>query len=202
MKGFTERALILLSNLGDFEASGSMYKGSYRDAVSNILAYLRSVEIEHDCLITDGLATHLNMQEPRWLATGAQEDLFFMRNYCSVPDYPAVDLPTDLVQKLRHKYPIPRGIDPASRFDIVAKRVKYAERALIDTYSFVVVFGKEFSARPKVGDGRAVLTVNDKKFYTQLTLSGEPVPINDFLQVPYASLCLCDWGKYSGNYYR
>lgn len=138
------------------------------------------------------------MHNPLWLATGAPEDMFFMRNFCGVPDYPVVDLDKDSVDLLRNKFEIKRGLSPEERFPIVSKRVKYMEKAIISTYAFVVVFGTEFRVKSKEGDGRAVLRVNEKKFYTSMDLSGKPVSINDFLQIPYGNQCLSEWGKYCG----
>lgn len=199
MRGFTDRALVLLSNPHAYEECGSIYKYDYQKAIQNLVEYLEDVEIAHDCLLTDGLATHLDMHEPRWLATGAQEDMFFMRNYCSVPAYNAVAVDDETIQFLRGKFPIERGLSPEARFPIVSKRVKYIERELINSYQFIVVFGKEFSVKSKPDDGRAVLRVNEKRFYTSLELSGTSVPINDFLQIPYANQCLSEWGKYRGR---
>ena len=198
MGGFTDKALILLSKPDSFEECGSIYKYDYKVAVDNIINYLDSMGISHDCLITDGLATNMNMHNPRWLATGAPEDMFFMRNFCGVPDYPVVDLDKDAVDLLRSKFEIKRGLSPEERFPIVSKRVKYMEKAIISTYAFVVVFGSEFSVKSKAGDGRAVLRINEKKFYTSMELSGESVSINDFLQIPYGNQCLSEWGKYCG----
>ena len=198
MRGFTDTALILLSKPDSFEECGSIYKYDYKVAVDNIINYLDSMGISHDCLITDGLATNMNMHNPRWLATGAPEDMFFMRNFCGVPDYPVVDLDKDAVDLLRSKFEIKRGLSPEERFPIVSKRVKYMEKAIISTYAFVVVFGSEFRVKSKAGDGRAVLRINEKKFYTSMELSGESVSINDFLQIPYGNQCLSEWGKYCG----
>lgn len=198
MRGFTDKALILLSKPDSFEECGSIYKYDYKVAVDNIINYLDSMGISHDCLITDGLATNMNMHNPRWLATGAPEDMFFMRNFCGVPDYPVVDLDKDAVDLLRSKFEIKRGLSPEERFPIVSKRVKYMEKAIISTYAFVVVFGSEFRVKSKAGDGRAVLHINEKKFYTSMELSGESVSINDFLQIPYGNQCLSEWGKYCG----
>lgn len=199
MRGFTDKALILLSKQEGFEECGSIYKYDYKVAVKNIIDYLSCVGISHDCLITDGLATSMDMHNPRWLATGAPEDMFFMRNFCGVPDYPVINLDQGSVDVIRSKFEIKRGLSPEERFPIVSKRVKYIEKMLIGSYTLVVVFGDAFRVKSKVGDGRAILRVNEKKFYTSMELSGEPVPINDFLQVPYGNQCLSEWGKYSGN---
>lgn len=199
MRGFTDKALILLSKRDGFDECGSIYKFDYQSAIKNIVDYLAGVGISHDCLITDELATHMNMYTPRWLATGAPEDMFFMRNFCGVPDYPTVDLDAVILKAVRSKYVIKRGLKPEERFPIVSKRVKYAEKELMNSYSLVVVFGKDFRVKSKPGDGRAILRVNEKKFYTSMELSGEEVPINDFLQIPYGNQCLSEWGKYSGS---
>ena len=183
MRGFTDKALILLSKPDSFEECGSIYKYDYKVAIDNIINYLDSMGISHN---------------PLWLATGAPEDMFFMRNFCGVPDYPVVDLDKDSVDLLRNKFEIKRGLSPEERFPIVSKRVKYMEKAIISTYAFVVVFGTEFRVKAKEGDGRAVLRINEKKFYTSMDLSGEPVSINDFLQIPYGNQCLSEWGKYCG----
>lgn len=198
MRGFTDRALLLLSKPEGFEECGSIYKYDYKVAIKNIVDYLRSVDISHDCLITDGLATSMDMHSPRWLATGTPEDMFFMRNFCGVPDYPVVNLEQGYVDKVRSKFEIKRGLSPEERFPIVSKRVKYVEKLLIDSYTFIVVFGDAFKVRTKPEDGRAVLRVHEKKFYTSMELSGDPVPINDFLQIPYGNQCLSEWGKYCG----
>lgn len=195
MKGFTDRALVLLSSLEGYEECGSIYKYDYKVAIENLIGYLGSVGIAHDCLITDALATNMNMYNPRWLATGAPEDMFFMRNYCGVPEYEVVSLEEDALTTLRNKFPIKRGLSPEERFPIVARRVKFIERALIDSYKFVVVFGKKFPVKSKPDDGRAVLRINEKRFYTSMELSGTEVPIIEFLQVPYANQCLSEWGK-------
>lgn len=193
MRGFTEHALVLLSGLREFADSSPRYQYAYKQAVHNVLAYLSSVDIGHDCLITDALATHLNMEGARWLATGTPEDLFFIKNYCSVPDYETLSPKDKLLEKTREKYPIQRGMQAEDRFSIVSKRIAFIEKQLIQSYKFVVIFGKNFPVKSAEEDGRAILRINSKKFYTSLELSGEIVPINDFLQVDYASMCLCDW---------
>ena len=199
MKGFTDKALILLSKPHGFEEYGSIYRYDYQLAVQNVVEYLHSMDVSHDCLITDGLAARMNMYSPRWLATGTPEDMFFMKNFCGVPDYPTVALSAELIERVRSKYEVKRGLTPEERFPIVSKRVKFAERELIDSYSFVVIFGNAFRVKSNGCDGKAVLRVNEKKFYTSLELSGAPVPINDFLQIPYVNQCLSEWGKYSGR---
>lgn len=196
MRGFTDKALILLSSPKQYAEGSDTYHYDYKLAVHNIIHYLQSMGIKHDCLITDYLATQMDMQNPNWLATGAPEDMFFLRTYCGVPDYPIKNLPPELMTTIRKKYPVERGLLPKDRYYIVAKRVKYAEQALMQRYSFIVVFGNEFHVKTKPEDGKAILTVHEKKFYTSLTLSGETIPINDFLQIPYANLYLSDWGKY------
>ena len=64
MRGFTDKALILLSKPDSFEECGSIYKYDYKVAIDNIINYLDSMGISHDCLITDGLATNMNMHNP------------------------------------------------------------------------------------------------------------------------------------------
>lgn len=196
MKGFSDRALILLSNLETYEECGFTYKYDYKLAVKNLINYLASVGVAHDCLITDRLAASIDMRDPRWLATGAPEDMFFMQSYCGVPKHGTVPLDDTTLARLRSKFPIERGLSPEDRFPIVAKRVKLAERVLIESYPVVVVFGQEFKVKSKPDDGRAILRIHEKKFYTSMELSGMEVPINDFLQIPYANQCLSEWGKY------
>jgi hypothetical protein len=197
MRGFTDRGLVLLSAAEDYYACGAAYKYDYKLAVSNVIHYMRSVGIAHDCFITDSLATGINMQDPTWLATGAQEDVFFMQNFAGVPKYELKPAEQELVSTIRAKFPIERGLEQSERLKIVAKRVQYVERSIISSYRFIVVFGKYFNVKSIEGDGRAVLRVNEKKFYTTLMLSGKEVPINSFLQIPHASLCLSNWGMYS-----
>ena len=106
MKGFTDKALILLSKPHGFEEYGSIYRYDYQLAVQNVVEYLHSMDVSHDCLITDGLAARMNMYNPRWLATGTPEDMFFMKNFCGVPDYPTVALSAELVERVRSKYEV------------------------------------------------------------------------------------------------
>lgn len=199
MRGFTKRALILLSSLEEYNQCTASYRYSYKLAVENLITYLQSMGVEHDCLITDQLATHMDMHKPTWLATGASEDMFFVHNFCGVPSYEVKDLSDAEAKRLREKFPIERGTAPAARFEIVKKRVNFMEKQLIKSYDFVVVFGKQYNVKTKPGDGHAVLRVNAKKFYTSLELSGEEVPINGFLQIPYGNQPLSEWGKYSGS---
>lgn len=198
MRGFADRALILFSDPSYYNEALGSYKNNYRRAVQNLLTYLESIGVEHDCLLTDQLAVQFNLPNTRWIATAVPEDLFFMRNYCNIPNQESTPLPDALATKLRTKYPVERGLSPEDRFAIVAKRTRMAERNLIDSYKFVVVFGNTFRVRTKESDGRAVFSVNDKRFYTRMELSGAEVPISDFLQIPYGNLSLCDWGLYNG----
>lgn len=198
MKGFTQRALIRLSSAEEYAQYSAPYRYSYKLAIANLVAYLKSVDIEHDCLITDKLATQLDMHHPRWLATGAAEDMFFAHKFCGVPAYDTHDLTKAQAEQLRKKFPIERGLEPAERFKIVQKRVDYMEKKLTDSYDFVVVFGNRAITKSKPGDGRAIMRVR-KNFCATMELSGEEVPINDFLQVPYGMQSLSEWGKYNGN---
>lgn len=193
MKGFTDSALILLSNIEEFSQGCPNYQYMYRKAVHNLITYLNSMDIGHDCFITDSMATHLPMENVRWLATGAPEDMFFIKSYCSVPAYDSVPLSDNALALVRKRYPIPKGLTPEERFGIVSKRIKYCEREIIKSYKFVVVFGNQFVVHSKAEDGKAILYVNAKKFYTELMMGGEKMPINDFMRVDYASMCLCDW---------
>ena len=148
------------------------------------------------CLITDGLACSIPVPADKWLATGVREDMFFMVNYCGVPKYSVSPMPDSLSEQVRAKFPIKRGLTPKERFNIVSKRVNMAEKEIIKSYTFVIVFGKDFKVKSTANDGRAILRINERHFYTSMELSGSPVPINDFMQIPYANLCLSDWGKY------
>lgn len=65
-------------------------------------------------------------------------------------------------------------------------------------HEVVPEFIRKYRAAISRGIGRAVLRINEKKFYTSMELSGESVSINDFLQIPYGNQCLSEWGKYCG----
>lgn len=199
MRGFTDKALLLLSDVDKYEESGSMYKYDYKQAVANILRYLNSAGMQHHCLITDALATEIVVENTVWLATGAVEDMFFAKNYCGVPSYDTIPLEGNICDEIRKKYPIARGTSVEETFKAVSSRVKMAEQKLIASYRFVVVFGNSFKVKSKSNDGRAVMRVNDRHFYTSMELGGEGVPINSFMQIPYANLCLSEWGKYDGS---
>lgn len=199
MRGFTDKALILLSDKESFLASHTLHRTLYQQSINNLIGYLQDMEMQHYCLISDGLAGCLNMHSPKWLSTAAPEDLFFMRTYCNIPDGVSESITTEQVELLRKKYPIARGIDPLDRLKIVANRVKYMEKQIISTFQFVVVFGSLYKVRTKENDGRAVLRINDKHFYTSMELSGQALPINEFLQIPYGNVSLSEWGKYSGK---
>lgn len=199
MKGFTDKALLLLSDPSDLEEVTTSFRVSYMKAVENIIEYLKDNGIQHYCLLSDALTSRINMHNPVWLATGDSADMFFMQNFCSVPKYEAQPLTEDLALKVRTKFPIERGLSPEERFDIVSKRVRFTERALISRFNFVVVFGKQYNPTTKPGDGRAVMRVDSHHFYTSLQLSGENIPINDFMQLSYANQCLSEWGKYNGT---
>jgi len=199
MRGFTDRALILFSDLDEYLDRSDVYRQSYRKAVDNLVTYLKSAGISHDCLLTDRLACVFSFPHPRWIATGTREDMFFMHNFCDVPKHDAVPLKEELAAKVRKKFPIKRGLEPKERFDIVAKRVAMAERDIIASYNFVIVFGTAYSVKSKPNDGRAVLRINDRHFYTSMELSGSSVPINDFMQIPYANISLSEWGIYTNE---
>ena len=197
MRGFTDKALILLSDPDYYEEATPTFQLRYKTAVANIIDYLQSIGVQHYCLISDTLATRINMHKPVWLATGDPGDMFFMQNFCSVPSYKTQPLSEELASKVRKKFPIERGSSPADRFNVVAKRVRFVEKALCSDFNFIVVFGKTYNPVTKPGDGRAVMYVDSRHLNASMYLSGEPVSINDFMQLSYANISLSEWGKYN-----
>ena len=195
MRGFTDRGLLLFSSMDDYLSATWAFTGNYRLALTNLLAYLKSVGIGHDCFITDELAFNMSPPDTRWLATGASEDVFFMTKFCNVPSYPLVPLDEKLCQRIRKDFPLKRGMSQEDRASIIQKRVELVENKLIASYQLVIVFGNTYKVKTKEDDGRAVIHI-DKAFVPTLELSGQTIPINDFLQLPYGNLTLLDWGKY------
>lgn len=194
MRGFASNALLLFSDMNQVMESHS-FAGNYKLAVNNLLIYLDSVGIGHDCFISDELAFNLALPKTRWIATGASEDIFFMTKFCNVPSYDLVPLRDDLCQLIRDKHPLKRGMSQQERAKIIQKRVELAEKQLISSYQLVIVFGKNYRVKTREDDGRAVIHVK-KGFIPTLELSGKEVPINDFLQLPYGNLTLLEWGNY------
>lgn len=198
MRGFTDEALLLFSKLDVYESGSRQYKCNYQLAVDNLLDYLADMGISHACLISDQSAPRLSLREPHWFDTGAREDMFFLHNFTYVPEYPSTPLDSVLISTLRKKYPLTRGMTIPEQAKVVGNRITYAEKALIGTFKFVVVFGEQFRVKSAEEDGRAILHVHEKTFQPSMVLSGNPVPINIFLQRSYANLCLTEWGKYRG----
>lgn len=200
MRGFTTKALLLLSSKSFFTSSSRSHKDLYVEGITNLLHYLQEMGVAADCLVTDSLALHLALDGITWRATGALEDLFFMQRYGGIKEVTSKPLAPAVVTSLRKKHPIQTGLDPVQRAEVVAKRVRYAERAIIKEYTFVVVVGKGFHVKGREADGKAIMRVNERTLVPELELSGAPVPINLFLQVPYANQSLIEWSKYHGKY--
>lgn len=200
MQGFTDKALVLLSQPDKFQEASGFYRNDYMTAVVNLLAYLHSVDITPVCLVTDGLAVKLlnALDCIVWQATEDAGGMFYIKSNVHPYKEPTAQLPANIKQVLDTKHPIERGMSMTERGVIEVKRVALAEKELIKSFNCVFVFGNLFKVRPKPEDGRAIFSINNQ-FIPTLKLSGYDAPINSFLGVPWGNLALTEWGKYNGK---
>lgn len=198
MRGSADYALILMSDLKSFKEATGTYRNQYRDAIGNLLAYLRSIEMPARFLLTDPLAEHMGLfDENQVIATVEPGDVFFMQRYCIVKPVTPLPLPRETAAEMRRKFPIERGIPDYTRLQILQKRAAFGEKAIINASTAIFVFGKQFRPKSKPEDGRAVFFIN-QQFIPTLKLSGFDAPIASYLQVPYGNLALSEWRVESG----
>lgn len=190
MQGFTDRALILFSDINKYYDATSEWRTRYQQSLDNLVARLTLDNIQPCVLYTDALALVLK-HNAKVYATSDPSDMFFMKTH-GMPELDTVPLAKDIVDSIRKKYPIDKGITTEARGYIVEHKTAMAEREIIKSFKLIFVFGSLYKPKTKPGDDRAVITIS-QQFIPFLKLSGYDAQVGAFLQYPGATSPMYDW---------
>lgn len=200
MQGFDDKALILFPNLAFYEEKGLQYRFQFQKSVSNILAYLRSINMEPHAFLTDDLAWKLSNLNCKWVSTLNRGDLFFVTNNCGIPKevmkMPLIEFP-NIVDPIADKDKIPPKASVEERFKHVLSRDKKAITSIIPTYKVVVNFYQRGQTRYRVvikpNGGKIRLVVDLSSFKLTAYINNvEENPI-DLLNIKYGNKSLVNW---------
>jgi hypothetical protein len=200
MRGFDTKALILFPKWENYNSKGGNYKYQFKKAVSNLIMYLQSMNIEPHVFYTDDVARELRNPEFVWVSTLSKTDRFFIKNHCDACS-DALSLPMIEFDKI---YNTVLAKDPGSldmteneRFEMVLRHASKAAASIIPQYSIVIHFmfqnRQQYKVSSKPGDGKIRINVSANTFSPKVYIGGSEEDACDLLAVPYANRCLDVW---------
>lgn len=197
MRGFTDKALILLPKTESWELKGDNYIYNFKQAINNILTYCHKFGMQPYCLSSDETANRLDLKNVLYDMSSTYGDKFFLESKCG---YRAVDTVCDhpeLYKKAIKRYPVTEDASDEEYLIALMKRDKYITKRIIDEYKFVVFFNTpnnpSFSVKSREEDERIVIIVNSNNFTCKCYISGNEIPSDDLLQEQTCNRPLCDW---------
>lgn len=197
MRGFTDKALILLPKVESWELKGDNYIYNFKQAIRNILAYCRKFDMAPYCLSSDETANHLGLHGVLYDMSSTYGDKFFLESKCGYRPVTTVSDHPEIYKKAIKRYPVIEGVSDEEYLTDLQKRDRYITKKIIDDYKFVVFFNTpnnpSFSVKSREEDGRIVVMVNSNNFTCKCYISGNEIPCEDLLQEQTCNRPLCDW---------
>lgn len=200
MKGFTDKALVLLPKDESVYQRGPGYMANLKLALDVILEYLASRGIEAHMFYTDDVARDIGYGKAKFVSSLGKGDLFFVSKNCKGMGE-AMKLPMitydDAYAKALKKVPVVNDLPLELHFSDVVKRSNHASREIIKKYKVIVNFVRKgnpnYSVKSKSGDGVILVNIDALTFIPTTYMSGDEVNQCGILDVPYGNRSLLVW---------
>lgn len=200
MKGFDNKALILFPKLESYEGKPFNYTYQFGKAVNNLVAYLKSIDIEPHVFYTDDVARKIGHEDFVWVSPLNKADRFFISKYCDdcidALRRPMIEHP-ELVDAIVSKDPGEPDMTVEDRFEMVIRHINKAVTKIIPEYKivihFVVANNSQYKVITRPNDGKIRINVKAVNFSPAAYLSGVEENICDLLNLSCASRCLDLW---------
>lgn len=195
MRGFTDRALVILPRWSDFQYRNTLATNHLKRALDNIFKWLKYDDIMPVFLSTDETALHLVNTDVTWARTTNDGDTYFIEQNCLDMDKhleKCIDYPVIWSEALK-KYPNKRGQSIESRLEDVIKRESYSANKIIKEFRLVVAIGQNYRVNPKVEDQKLYVIVDDVSFLPKTFMSGAQIDPCRLLGFNSANHPVYDW---------
>lgn len=201
MQGFDNKALILFPKIENYESKPSNYKYQFKKAVTNLINYLKSIDIEPHVFYTDDVARTLHLPEVVYVSTLGVADRFFISKHCegcSTAMQTGMLTYDDIYNNVLAKDPGSLNMTESERFEMVLNHSAKAAAKIIPTYKIVIHFmvpkKAQYKATSKPGDGKIRINISANTFSPKVFIGGNEEDACDLLGVPYANRSLDTWG--------
>lgn len=195
MRGFTDKALILMPEYDDVMSYNPGHIIKMRNALSNLLTYLDSVWIESHGIYTDELIHTIDWEHRMKLFNlfDAQDTYFIYNNIADMKG-----IATAETWKSKKPYKKSKEFtDDMARFDEISKNEKKLAQQFIQDYKVVFNFmfkgKKHYKVASNPNDGNMRVYVDASTLIPEVYLSGEKVDACEMFQIDYGNLPLTDW---------
>jgi len=200
MQGFDNKALILFPAIDLIENRSSQYMWQLRRSVSNLLSYLKSMNIEAHVFYTDDVARMLDCPDFKYVSTLSKADRFFISNHCdgcsAAMSTPMLEY-DEVYNSILANDPWSPDMNEDAQFEMVLRHSNKAASKIIPTYKIVVHFAFPKRAQYKVvskpGDGKIRINISANTFVPIVLMGGCEDNACDLLGVPYANRSLVNW---------
>lgn len=199
MKGFTDKAIILLPRFGVYNAKPGEWQRLFKLSVSNMVKFLKMNEIEAYTFNTDDISDLMGIPDLKQLDLLTQEDRLLLETFFldgkKAPSGEPIS--QDIIKETTKKYPVKRGTSKEEKLAIFEKRDKFISRKLIEQSKLVISWevksGAYYKVESKEGDQRIIVNVSPLNFSIEASLSGIPVDVIDIFNYTKARSPLHTW---------
>lgn len=200
MRGFTDKALVLLPDYSIYDEKPEGWKCKLNKAIDNLLAYLESVDIAPHFLYTDDVARIYRRKVKTWVSSLSKADLFFTSRYCenmeTAMKTPMIEF-NELYQEIARKDMVDAHASEVERFNMIMRHNNAANKEIFMMYKVIFVFTKKskrtWVVPSKEGDGLIRVYIDLDTFTPTCSMSGSVIDMCDALGVDYANRALNVW---------
>jgi hypothetical protein len=136
LHSFSDRTILVLPSYRSVANKDIEYFAKMREHIVRIYTKLPTLT----AISSDETACHLRLEFLKWLQILPDEDMFFAKRNCLEVKWTPVNpvkLPI-LYDKLRERYPIPRGISTAKRFELLLRRQQWAMKHVLSNDKIIL----------------------------------------------------------------
>lgn len=199
MENFTDRLILIMPKEETTNRFSEFEERRFNRAVENIIRYFDSIGIETYCFSTDDVAIGLKHLGMKFIHSILPEDRFYLDK--AVKDETAYikdaeELPSEIYDAVRKKYPVPRGLSVDDRYDLTVKRDRLSGNIFLKDFRFIITMDNKSNAYYRVestkkkgdmrnqsnGDKRIVVRIDYNTFMCSATLSNVPIDISYIFQ--------------------
>lgn len=201
MKGFTDKAILVLPRYASYNNRPAEWKRLFRESLGKLMEYLELEDIFVYTFNSDEINDLLNLKSLKLYDIVTPEDKMLLENFLlggeKVPKGEEFDDKDRIFKEVRKKYPVKRGSTLEEKKDIFIKRDKWIANEIIKNAKLVIncepVTKAYYKVKSKEGDGRIVLQVNQLNFAIEAKLAGEPVDVVSIFNYNRAYSPLYSW---------
>jgi len=197
MTGFTDKGLVILPKLENYNALSYMQLIDFKSVINKLPSLFKNLfNIDLYYFETNTL-DDINTCDYTPILPICKEDLIWAKRNIAELLYSKAIPDSKFAKDIAKKYPMTRGLSIEDRYTIFNKREQELGRRIAESFKLVISFEKKsnsrYTPRSTDDDGRILMLVDTVNFQVSTFLSGSQIDITSLTNLDWTYKPITQW---------